>query len=158
MIGSPSVAPAGIRYNKVKQMPESKAGRYLVFIYTGTPCADDSNNYREVYHPDYGLATRQLDKEFSGGIQDAMHKRLLSILIILAAGLAMMQAYGIDGDYGVPYATDPAQVSGLAAGSGPVYGGRNKPVPPATVAGGILVLVGFGAAAYWHRRARRSTV
>ncbi len=77
--------------------------------------------------------------------------------MILAVGLAP-PLMAIDGDLGMPYApgqgsTPPAQ---RAPGAEKTYGGLDADVPPMTLFGGVLVILGAGASGIGWRRSRLS--
>ena len=85
-----------------------------------------------------------------------MHKQFrLALFLILALALSS-PVMAIDGDFGSPYA--PGQGNSppptRLPGDLPAYGGRDADVPPLTLFGGILVILGAGATGYWLRRSR----
>lgn len=88
-----------------------------------------------------------------------MHKQLRYILLLILTLILASPLLAIDGDFGSPYAPGqgnsppPTRVPGEL----PAYGGRDADVPPLTLFGGILVILGAGATGYWLRRSRQTT-
>lgn len=101
--------------------------------------------------------TEYLDKPICSGIQEHMQKQsgyLLAFLLFF--GIVPGIAYAIDGDFGNPYASgQQSPAAPRAPGEAPVYGGRDAPVPLATLIGGVLVVTGAAAAGWWQRKSVR---
>jgi len=87
-----------------------------------------------------------------------MHKQLRYILLLILTLNLVSPILAIDGDFGSPYA--PGQGNSppptRLPGEQPTYGGRDAVVPPLTLFGGILVILGAGATGYWLRRSRQT--
>lgn len=85
-----------------------------------------------------------------------MQKYIVYCLLLAISFSIPVPAFAIDGDFGNPYASGPQDSPRpLVQGEQPTYGGRNAGIPPVSMFGGVLVILGAGAVTYWHVRSKR---